>query len=288
MTTLANKEERASQTEPPPLIDPSFKSDLSRRATWDFIEGLRLWELWMRLSWNEVRRRYKRTMLGPMWVTVSLLIFATVLSFVWAALWKQPVVEFLPFLLSGLLPWTMISAAIGESSAVFLAGEALMKSRQFPYSILVYGSITRNVIIFGHNLLGYVLIGIVCGVKISWASLLLFPGFVLMTLNVGWICVLVAVFCLRFRDFQQIVVSVLQIAMFVTPVFWSAGQLQGKRAIIVDANILYHMIEVVREPLRGAAPQLLSYFVCTISAVVGWAIAYWLFARKRHRLAYWF
>ena len=76
--------------------------------------------------------------------------------------------------------------------------------------------------------------------------------------------------------------------MFVTPVFWSASQLQGRRAIIVDANVLHHMIEIVREPLLGKMPALLSYMVCAGTAVVGWVFAYWLFARKRHRLAYWF
>ncbi len=276
------------QRELPPLDDPESRSQLWRRANWDFVAGLQLWEMWSRLSMNEVKRRYKRTMLGPMWVTVSLLVFATVMSFVWAGLWKQNVVEFLPFLLSGLVPWTMISSAIGESTAVFLAGEGLMKSRQFPYSILVYGALARNVVIFGHNLVGYLLIVALCGVSLGWSTLLLVPGLALVVLNCGWMCMLVAVFCLRYRDFQQIVASLLQIAMFVTPVFWAAPQLQGKRAIIVDANVLHHMIELLRHPLLGTVAKVESYAVCAGAAIAGWVLAYLLFALKRHRLAYWF
>ena len=272
----------------PPLDDTGAGTGVWRRANWDFVAGLRLWELWSRLSVNEVRRRYKRTLLGPMWVTASLLVFATVMSFVWASLWKQNVVDFLPFLLSGLIPWTMISAAIGESTSVFLGGEGLMKSRQFPYSILVYGVLARNVIIFGHNLIGYQLIALLCGVSLGWSLLLLVPGLVLVVVNCGWMCVLAAVFCLRFRDFQQLVASLLQIAMFVTPVFWSAGQLVGKRAIIVDANILYHMIELIRQPLLGKVASIYSYQICVVSALLGWGLAYYLFAKKRHRLPYWF
>lgn len=279
---------RAIQADLPPLDDPGARSQLWRRANWDFTAGLQLWEMWSRLSMNEVRRRYKRTMLGPMWVTVSLLVFATVMSFVWAGLWKQNVVEFLPFLLSGLIPWTMLSAAIGESTAVFLAGEALMKSRQFPYSILVYGALARNVVIFGHNLVGYLLVAVLCGVPLGLSSLLLIPGLALVIANCGWMCMLAAVFCLRFRDFQQLVASLLQIAMFVTPVFWAANQLQGKRAIIVDLNPLHHMIELLRQPLLGLAAKPESWLFCLASAVAGWALAYWVFALKRHRLAYWF
>ncbi len=266
----------------------SQKRMMAAWAVWDLVEGLRLWRMWLRQSWNEVRRRYKRTMLGPMWVTVSLIVFAVVLSFVWAALWNMKVTEFLPFLLSGLLPWTLISGAIGESCVAFIANEALMRSRQFPYSTLVYVVLTRNAVIFGHNLIGYVAAAALCGVAVGWSTLLFVPGAVLVLLNIGWMSVMVAIFCLRFRDFQQLVVSLLQIAMFVTPIFWSAGQLQGKRAMIVDWNLLHHMVEVVRQPMLGKIAAPASYLICMIAAVAGWLIAYWLFARKRHRLAYWF
>jgi len=257
-------------------------------ALWDLLEGLRLRKMWLRQSWNEVKRRYRRTMLGPMWVTVSTIIFAIVLSFVWASLWKMQVAEFLPFLLSGLLPWVLIAGTIGESCAAFIANEPLMRSRQFPYSTLVYVVLTRNAIIFGHNLIGYIPVAILCGVAIGWQTLFFFPGAMLVMLNCGWICVVVAIFCLRFRDFQPLVASLLQIAMFVTPIFWSADQLKGKRAVVVDINPLHHMIEVLRQPMLGKLAAPVSYLLCSVIAVVGWLFAYWMFARKRHRLAYWF
>jgi lipopolysaccharide transport system permease protein len=198
------------------------------------------------------------------------------------------VTEFLPFLLSGLIPWYLISAAIGEACITFLLGEGLMKSRQFPYTALIYGVLARNVIIFGHNLLGYIPIALLCGVALTWKSVLLIPGLMLVILNCTWMALLVAVFCLRFRDFSQLVTSLLQIAMFVTPVFWNASQLEGKRAVLVDINLLHHMVEVVRQPMLGKAAGLTSYVVCVGAAIGGWVVAYMLFARKRHRLAYWF
>lgn len=274
----------------PPLAETEIDEQrrLRRLALWDIVAGLRLWEMWVRQSSNEVRRRYKRTLLGPMWVTVSLVIFAIVLSFVWAGLWKMQVSEFLPFLLSGLIPWGLVSSAIGESCMVFLAGEGLIKSRQFPYSTLIYAVLTRNLVIFGHNLIGYVPIAALCGITFGWATLLLVPGIALVLINCGWMCFIVAIFCLRFRDFQPLVASLLQIAMFVTPVFWTASQLQGKRAMIVDVNVLHHMMEIVRQPLLGKTAAPVSYLICVAVAAVGWICAYWLFARKRHRLAYWF
>jgi ABC-type polysaccharide/polyol phosphate export permease len=276
--------------EPPPYAgrDEDEGRMLARWALWDIVEGMLLWDLWLRQAWNEIRRRYKRTLLGPMWVTVSLVIFALVLSLVWSGLFNQPVAKFLPFLLSGLLPWTLISVCIAEACMIWLAGEGLMKSRQFPYTTLIYGLLARNTIIFAHNLVGFIPIALICGVPLTWQTLLLFPGLVLAVVNCGWIAILVGIFCLRFRDFQPLVGSLIQILMFVTPVFWAADQLQGTRAIIVDVNILHHLVEVIRQPLLGKTPATISYLVSTITAVAGWALAYSYYARKRHRLAYWF
>jgi ABC-type polysaccharide/polyol phosphate export permease len=276
--------------EPPPYAgrDEDEGRMLARWALWDIVEGLRLRDMWLRQAWNEIRRRYKRTLLGPMWVTVSLVIFALMLSFVWSGLFNQQVTQFLPFLLSGLLPWTLISVCIAEGCMGLAAGEGLMKSRQFPYTTLIYGLLARNVILFGHNLIGYVPIALLCGVPLTWNTLLLFPGLVLVVVNCGWIAMLVAIFCLRYRDFQPLVGSLIQIMMFVTPVFWSASQLQGKRAMIVDVNILHHLVELVRQPLLGKTPATMSYIVCSVIAVAGWMLTYSFYARKRHRLAYWF
>jgi ABC-type polysaccharide/polyol phosphate export permease len=210
------------------------------------------------------------------------------LSFIWSGLFNMPVKQFLPFLLSGLLPWAVISGALGEACLVLLGGEGLMKSRQFPYTTLVYGVLARNTIVFGHNLVGYFPIAIACGVPLGWQTALLLPGIALVVVNCAWMAILIGVLCLRFRDFQQLVISALQIAVFITPVFWTASQLQGTRAIIVDINPLYYMVEVVRQPLLGNAPAPVSYLVCLAMAVLGWLAAYRLLARKRHRLAYWF
>ncbi|MBI2960012.1 MAG: ABC transporter permease [Betaproteobacteria bacterium] len=281
----------SSATAPESLQEITLSSDpgdLARTARRDICDGLMMWELWARLGWSETKRRYRRTLLGPFWVSASLALFATVLAFVWASLWKQGVREYLPFLLSGLLPWTMIAGSIGESCYAFFNGEALIKSRQFAYTTLINVVLARNVIVFLHNLIAYFAIALAIGAGINAWTLLLLPGLLLVTANLAWICLLITILCLRYRDFQQMVTSLIQIAMFVTPVFWSPAQLKGDLAWIVDWNLLYHLIYVIRAPLLGQAPEALSYLVCTASALLGWFAAVWLYSRKRHRIAYWF
>ena len=254
----------------------------------DLVGGLASWEIWGRLCLNEVKRRYRRTLLGPMWVAVSLGVFSLVLGFVWAALWRQDVREYLPYLLSGLIPWMLIASSIGESTSTFMSAESLMKSRNFSYSMLMHVVLGRNVIVFGHNMITYIVAAVICGVSLNFYTILAIPGFILLIINLSWICLVIAILCLRFRDFQQLVTIVLQVVMFITPVFWPVSQLTGRTSIIVDVNLLYHMIDLIRSPLLGKAPHFESYIVCSIAGFLGWLFAYWLLRSKRHRLVYWF
>lgn len=265
-----------------------MNSKLREAALNDLVGGFKSWEIWGRLCLNEVNRRYRRTLLGPMWVAVSLGVFSLVLSLVWAALWRQNVREYLPYLLSGLIPWMMIASSIGESTSTFMSSESLMKSRQFSYSMLIHVVLGRNIIVFGHNLITYIVAAIFCGVGINFETLLFVPGLFLLLVNLSWICLAIAILCLRFRDFQQLVTILLQVVMFITPVFWPVSQLTGRTAIIVDVNLLYHMIDLIRSPLLGKTPHFESYAVCLVAGVLGWFLAYWLLRLKRHRLVYWF
>jgi ABC-type polysaccharide/polyol phosphate export permease len=93
---------------------------------------------------------------------------------------------------------------------------------------------------------------------------------------------------MRFRDMQQLIASLVQISMFVTPIFWPPESLHGMgRRFFVDFNPLYHMIDIVRAPLIGNVPASESYIATLVVAVVGWAITYLAFSRFRRRLAYW-
>jgi lipopolysaccharide transport system permease protein len=102
-----------------------------------------------------------------------------------------------------------------------------------------------------------------------------------------WIALVLGIFCSRYRDVQQVVASFLQVSMFVTPIMWPPTQLTGRASYLVDYNMLYHYVEIVRDPLMGQPPSGWSWFMVALSIVVGWTFAFSLFARFRRRIAYW-
>lgn len=253
----------------------------------DIAEGAVAWRMWTRMGWQEIKRRYRRTTIGPFWTTLSLAVFIFMLGVVWARLWGKPIRHYLPFLTGGLIAWSLVSALITESCQIFVASAGLIKQRPVSYMLLTCALVWRNLIVFGHNLIIMAAVYVLLLLPLHWAILLVVPGLALLAVNGLWLGLLFGLLCARYRDIQQVVGSVLQVALFVTPIFWSADQLSGRLALVIHFNVLFHLIEIVRAPLLGFAPSEWSYVYCALSAAVGWMVTLYLFARLRQRIPYW-
>lgn len=255
----------------------------------DFFRGLLRWELWGRLGFLEVKRRYRRTIIGPFWSALSLAIFVGAMGTVGSSLWKLEIATYLPYLATGMLVWLMISTMVTEACNLFIGNGHFFRQMRFNYSTLAYALVWRNLIVFMHNLIIYVVVILIFGRHmLSPATLLVVPGLLLVMANGVWIAVLLGMLCLRFRDVQQLVMSILQISMLVTPIFWPETQLQGgSRIVFVDFNPLFHFVNLVRAPLTGQAPQLESYLAVLAISVIGWTATMMIFNRFRKRIVFW-
>ena len=268
-----------------PHRGPTLSSQ--RVACVDVIAGMSAIDIWGRLGWRETKRRYRRTAFGPFWTTVSLAFFVTSLGLVWSNLWHKDPKTFLPYLTSGMLCWVFFLAVCTEGCGSFYGYEKLIKQLRISYTLLGSAVVWRNAIVFFHNLIIYVLVGIYAGISVNWASLLVIPGFALLCLNAVWIVVVLGTICARYRDFQQLVANILQVSLFLTPIFWSPDQLSGHTAFFAQFNPLYHLIAIVREPLLGQAPTLMNWLVVGLITMVGWMVTLQILTKLRHRIVYW-
>jgi ABC-type polysaccharide/polyol phosphate export permease len=272
----------------PEIPHPGLRA-LTSTAWEDLAGGLSRSELWGRLGWLDVRRRYRRTMLGPFWTSISLAVYVISVGLLGAGLWRQNIHEYLPFLVSGMIVWMMVSTTIGESCNLLITGQSLFRCIRFEFSIFAYALVWRNFIVFLHNLVVYVLVAVPLKPDlVGWTVLLAAPGVFLVLINGVWLALLIGMLCLRFRDVQPLVVTSLQISMLITPLFWPPESLEGSgRAVFVDFNPIYHLLEVVRAPLLGNVPTLTTYVVVILMATAGWSLTYRVFERFRSRITYW-
>jgi len=266
----------------------STETSAAWRARRDIIDGLKRWPVWAALAWQDIRVRYYRTLLGPLWITVSMAVTVIALGFLFSRIFNTSFHEYLPFLAAGMVIWGLISGILLEATTTFSSAHLIILSVSAPHSMHIYRAVLRQLVIFGHNVVVFIVVVFALGVPVTPATLLFFPGLLLLCIIMAWINLVLAMVGTRFRDLQPIVGSLLQLLFFLTPVIWDRSQLADRaHPLWIEANPLYHLIEIVRAPMLGKVPPLLTIAAVVAMAVVGWLLTYLLFARFRRRIPYW-
>lgn len=255
-------------------------------ATRDVVEGVLHWQLWLTMAWHDIRMRYRRSVLGPLWLTVSMGVSVGFLGGLYGALLKMDLHTYVPFLALGLVIWGYMQSVITDGCTVFIQSEHFVKQVRLPLTTFAFRVVCKNVITMGHTAIVYLIVAIIFQVNPGVSGLLVVPALLLLVANSVWVVLLLGVLCTRFRDVPNIVQSLLQVVFFVTPILWTP-QLLGRRAYLVDLNPVHHFVELVRSPLLGEVPALLTWEVVGAFTVGGFVLTYLLFARYRNRIAFW-
>ena len=256
------------------------------RAVADLVEGARLRNLWGRLGWQDVRRRYRRSVLGPWWITLSTGLMIALLGTLYGTLFKLPVTEYLPHVAVGLVVWGLLGNLVVEGCIVFVEARGIVHQIGLPLSLHAYRLVWRNLLAFAHNAAVLPLVALACGVWPGWTGLLALPGLAAICVNGVWVGLAFGTVAARFRDLPPIVDSVMRIAFLATPIVWTPALL-SERAWLLTFNPFHHLLEVVRAPLLGELPAADSWIAVGVMTVAGWTVALALYARCRGRIAFW-
>jgi ABC-type polysaccharide/polyol phosphate export permease len=252
----------------------------------DLYEGLRAWPLWTMLGWEDIRQRYRRSVIGPFWITLSMGMFITILGLMYSRIFRMDIAVYLPFLALGLTVWGYIAACVNESCSAFQEGERVIKQVKWPFSIYILRTVWRNLIIFFHTIVIYVPLAILFGIKPHFVNILAIPGLVLLFLNLIWLCLALAILAARFRDVVPIVNTLVTVMMFATPIMWPVSTLADV-TWVAEINPVYHLIELIRAPILGQYPSMLSWVVAVGMLIAGSICAMLLFRRVARRIVYW-
>ncbi|MBK1650252.1 ABC transporter permease [Rhabdochromatium marinum] len=256
------------------------------KALADLGAGLRQVELWSTMGMQEIGDRYRRSIIGPFWLSLSLGVMVLGLGLLYAGIFGQSIDDYLPYVAAGFTVWGLISGLVLEGSRSFIDAERLIRQLPGPLSLHIYRVVWTNFIVFAHNIWVFIVVALIFGVQLSWGTLAVIPGLLLLLLNGVWIGLLLGLISARFRDVPQIIASVTQLAFFMTPIIWKPDMLSG-RTFVLGANPFYHLLEIVRGPLLGQAPAPEQWLAVGLITVGGWSLTLVFFSVYRWRLAYW-
>ena len=256
-------------------------------AAHDLIEGLYDFRLWSSLAAQDIKNKYRRAFLGPLWITASMGITISFMGPLYSGIFGAVDSGFVPSLGFGLILWAALSVTISESCETFSTCSAVMKNIRTSCSLYIYRVVLRQLITMGHNFILIIPIYIIYPMPNYQSLIFLAPSILIMVVFMLGSGCLIAVICTRYRDLVPLTQSTLQLIFFITPIVWPLRSLPQDRRLLVEYNPIYYIIEMVRRPLVGSVPSLDEYALAagiSLTALVLGALA---INHKKDHIVYW-
>ena len=271
---------------------PKSDSFTYKRAFTDLVEGWKSDQLWLQLGWQDIKQRYRRSTLGPFWITIATGVMALALGLLYSLLFQEDLSFFLPHVTLGLILWGFIAGCIQDGAQVFIANEGLIKQLPAPLSVHVYRLVWRQTLFLAHNMIIYLIMLAIFRPHLGWAGLLFFPALLLFLLNGVWVAMFFGIISTRFRDVAPLVDSLVQLCFYMTPIVWTTHTLysnhtMSQRAKLAELNPLYHYMEIMRSPLMGIHVDAYHWYVVIGATVIGWGLMLLVMKKARGRVSYW-
>jgi lipopolysaccharide transport system permease protein len=258
-----------------------LKSGLS-----EIIDALKNHPQWFYLGIQDIKLRYRRSMIGPWWVTISTGIMIAMLGFLWSHIFNQTIETYLPFFTLGFILWNWISAQLNDAALGFNAFQGTIKQIKLPFPIFTLRLAVRQMLILLHNTVIILLVLLFIGKGISWVSLLAIPGLLLIQCVVTLLSIIVMIFCSRYQDMAQVVNVFTQIIFYFTPILWQVELIRNK-PYLAEWNPFCHWIEMIRAPLLGSLPSENNLLWSLGSFALLLILSIYYLGRYRSRIALW-
>jgi lipopolysaccharide transport system permease protein len=238
-------------------------------AVVDMADGLGRWRTSFKLALQDVELRYRRSLLGPFWISAALIATVLALAYVFAKMFHEEFGAHASFVGAGLLAWYLILGLVNEGSASITEHASLLQNVRMPATTIAGRIVLRNGIVFLHNLTAMVCLLPFLHTPLSTTALMVFPGALVILCFGFFLAMALGPLCARFRDLPLVIQSGMQVIFFLTPIFWPTAA--AGRPILSGGNPFFHLIELVRAPLLGHPATALSWQValwCCAGAAV--------------------
>ena len=248
---------------------------------------VRYFHMWSLLGWYDIKQKYRRSLIGPLWITISTGIMVGSIGMMFSVIFKVSPKVFLPHYAVGQITWLLISLQLHDACTTFVQYRAIIKQVSVPLTVHVLRKLWYNFILFLHNFLIIIIVLIISGRGFSWETLYFIPAIILILILLFLFSVILGILCTRFRDIAQIVTVLLQLIYFFTPIIWMRRVLPAKYSWVMDFNPFFHMIELVRSPLLGVVPGVSHWIYLLMYIALSAMIAFYFIQKFRNRVAYW-
>ena len=259
----------------------------TRASVRDLVDGAARSWIWTRLAYQDIKLRYRGSVLGPFWVTLSNAVMIVSIGAIYSTLFHIEASVFVPYVMLGIITWQMIQGMITEGCQTFTNVQDVIQQVKLPFSIQAFRVVYRNLLILAHNAVIIPIVMIFFDMHLSWRMFEAVPGLFVLCFNGLWLSLFLGMASARFRDIPPIVASFVQVLFFLTPIFWPISSVKPALKQILAYNPFFAAVDIVRAPLLDASPEPSSWPLMLACTAVITICGFGLFARLRPRIAYW-
>lgn len=270
------------------MTTSSVEADTSTASivTWDLVRGILDWRLWAFLGLQDIRQRYRRSALGPLWLALGLGATILGIGILYTQILKTTSGSYIPFLAIGLLVWNYMASTVAESTVLFQGVGHVISSVRVPYTSFVLRAIVRNLIVAAHSAIVVVIAFAWMRFPVDTTAILALPGLLLVSLNLYWIGLLIGIISARFRDMAQIFNYAVAIGFFLTPVIWAPTAIRPGSPYLY-LNPFAQMLELVRGPIYDHRIPIYAFTYCSALFLVGISVTMLVFVKSRRFVVHW-
>lgn len=256
------------------------------RALNDLTPVFSRFHTWRSLAAVDIRSKYRRTFLGPWWITASNGIFAFIIGTVSGRFLGSNMEVYLPFFITGMTIWGFVSSAISEACTTLIQSGGLIRATNMPLVIYIMRMVQRNFIIFLHNSAVIPMVWLIYPWHVGFYALTAIIGFFFLYVCVSSVSLVISIICVRYRDVPPIVTALVQVLFFTSPIIWQPSQLRGGHEVLL-LNPIAHLLAVTRDPILGQPVPMVSFFVSAATALACTLVAVAVYTRYRKRVVFW-
>lgn len=252
----------------------------------DFFGGLRMAPSWWILARNQTISAYRRTVLGPWWMTLQRAVYIAALSYLFGVLGNHDPKVFVPYVAVGVIFFQFVMGSLTDGAGAIVRNTGVLRSAALPTSFISFRVVSSHLIQFAHDLVVLLVVLAVAQVPIGINTLIAAGCSLFVIVNSYCFTLWLGPATARYRDILPLVSSLGPMLMFFTPIFWIPTN-SARTSVIADINPLRYLLDAVRYPLLGYEyPPSLIYTAAIITAL-NVLVASWVFSATRLRLLYW-
>ncbi len=236
---------------------------------------------------NNLRRRYRRSVLGFAWSLLNPLLMMCVMTFVFSMLFKQGPKEFGFYVFTGLLPWSFFCDSVLNGSGAITGAESFLKKVYIPKMFFPLVTVSTEGVNFVFSMASLLLLAAVCGVQVPWTIVCVVPAFALLFVFSLSLAIFFAIATVYFRDLAHILRVFFSALFYTVPVIYPMTLIPESFKPMYALNPMGRFIDLFRLSLvNGVVPPLDAWLVPVVTTAIAFCLALYTLKRTERDLIF--